>query len=375
MSYAQPWRHSRLAIAVFAGAIAATSLAALTPTAAEAAALTGTITVTTPTNAKLAALTAKQVVVLTVAGTGVPALTEDSVASVGLGPTPCDALTTYVVTSATVITAKTPATCPAGVGDIVITFASGDTLTKVGGITFVAPPSIELLAVKPVINDNSAALPVLNQHQRFGTGGGQVVRVKADSSFAFDPRSAATLTASMGGKAGTEIKVYADATSSVPLASSVAGVLNNSMSFKTAAGMTDSSVTLTQNGVSKTFATAATGAVVAALPTVTSLSVQSGKAGATNVSTVITGTNFPKVLADLTDATKWLVNFCGVAATPTLASTTGLTMTVTVPDVAGQALGLGASTYAGPCPVTVTDVVATQTSAITPGSDYMVINE
>lgn len=378
MLFVHPWRRPRLA-AVAAGALASTLVAVLLPTAAHAAALTGTVVVTSPSNAKLAALTAKQVAVLTVSGAGVPALSEDNVASIGLGST-CNALTGYVVTSATVVTVKTTNLCPAGAGDILITFANGDTLTKTNGITFVSPPVIEALANNPVINDNSVFSATANQQHRLGTGGGQIVRVRADPAYAFSPATVSALSASVGGKAGTLVKVYNDSIGtpgSTAIAVGTAGVVGNSMSFTTASGMTagESTITLSQDGVAKSFLTAVTGLTVVAAPTVTTLSVQSGRANATNVSTVISGTNFPKVLSDAIDATKWTVNFCGVAATVTAASTTGLTLTVTVPDVAGVALGLGATTYAGVCPVVVTDVIGSQSSPITVGSNYAVVNE
>ncbi|GAA0278425.1 hypothetical protein [Cryptosporangium japonicum] len=382
MSFAHSRRLRRVVAPALAAAAASVVVSAiLPPAAAQAAAITGTITVSSPTNAKVAALTNKQVVNLTVAGAAVPALSEDSVASVGLGGSPCDALTTYVVTSATTISIKTPATCPAGTGDIVITFANGDTLTKTGGITFVTPPAIEAVANRPLINDNSALLATANQSRRFGTSGGQTVRVKADPAFAFDPRSTSGLAVTLNGKAGTNVKVYADATSSTPI-TTVAGAISalngNSLTFTTGLGMTagDPVLTITQDGVSKTFQVAATGGAVVAAPIVTGLSVEAGRANQTNLATVISGTNLPKVLADANDSSKWLIRFCSATATATAANTTGTSLTVTVPNnLAGDAAGLGASTYSGTCSVTVTDVAASQTSAITAGSHYAVLAE
>lgn len=378
MSNAQPRRRPRLA-AVALGAVAATFVALLPATTAHAAA-SGTIAITAPANKSLAALTAKQVATITVTGAGATQLTEDTVASVGLGPTPCDALLTYVVSSPTTITVKTPATCPAGTGDVVITFTNGDSLTKTGGITFVTPPAIEALVNKPVINENSLALAPADQARRFSTAGGQLVRVKADPGYAFQPGTGqgASLAVSMGGKAGTDVKVYADDHATTPVTSGTQPA-GNSMSFKTAQGMTagDNTITLTQGGVSKTFLVAATGIAVVAAPVVTSLSVKEGKSNGTGISTVITGANFAKVAADLTDPTKWVVKFCDTAATVAADTPiTGTTLKVTVPStLADSATGLGATVFSGVCPVTVQDVVATQTSAITSGSYYTVLNE
>ncbi|GIJ52658.1 hypothetical protein [Virgisporangium aurantiacum] len=369
--------------AVAAGALAATLVGVLLPAPAQAADLVGTIA-TSPTSGKLAALTAKQVITLTVSGAGVPALSEDNVASVDLGA--CTAIATYVVQSATVISVKTPNTCAvAAAADIVINFVNGDKLKKTGGVTFVGAPAILATAAeRPVINDNSVSIAdVTKQARRFSTGGGQVVRIKALSTYAFDPRSTAGLAASMGGKPGTNIKVYADEDGTTPLGTSTAGSVGNSMTFTTASGMVagDNTVTISQDGVSKSFLVADTGIAIVSAPTVTGLSVPAGRANATNISTVISGTNFPTVLADLKDPAKWSVKFCGVEVAPagfTASTTTATAMTVTVPDLAAVAVGsggLGAAVYAGVCPVTVTDVLASQTSPITAASHYTVVNE
>jgi hypothetical protein len=379
MSYAQPSHRFRLAAALGSGVLAATILAVIPPTAAQAATLPGTLAVTTPANGKLAADTAKQVVVLTVSGSGATLLTEDNVSGVQLGSdTDCDDLTNYVVTSPTTITVKTPTGgCAAAAGEeVAILFNSNaDKISKAAALSFIAPPEIEAVGNKPVINDSSALLATANQQRRFSSAGGQLVRVKADPNFAFDPRTAAALAVSMGGKPGTELKVYATADGTVPLATSAAGSNGNSLTFKTAAGMTDNTVTLTQNGVSKSFANATHLATVSAVPTVTGLSVNAGRSEATGVSTVISGTNLPKVLADAQDPTKWTVEFCGVAASVTAVSTTGTSLTVTIPDIAGEATGLGASTYAGTCRVKVTDVVNSLASPISSGAAYTALNE
>ena len=368
MSIARTGRRSRVAAALGAGVLAAAMSTALMPTPAQAAVLTGTITVATPANAKLAADTAKQVVVLNISGTGAPTLSEDNVASVGLGATPCDALITYVVTSATSITVKTPTGgCPAAASaqSIVITMTNGDTLTKASAITFVSPPRVTATAAsKPVINENSAALLPANQQQRFLTSGGQIVRVKAASDFAFDPRTTASLAATLGGKVGTDFKVYAaDGTTlmapGTATDATVAAQVGNFMTFRTTAAMDDSNdtISITQNGVSKSFLTADTGVNVAAGPAITTMSVDSGRSSGGTV-VQITGTNFNKTATYGTDVE---VYFCGIEAAsygttvpvvPAI-NTAGTIITVVTPDVTASASGVGATAYSGTCPVTV----------------------
>ena len=397
MSIARTGRRSRVAAALGAGLLAATLSAALQPAAAQAVALTGTITVTSPTSAKLAADTAKQVIVLTVAGAGVPALSEDNVASIGLGvtatPDACDALTTYVVTSPTVVTVKTPTTgtppgCPVGTGDIVINFVGGDTLTRTNGITFVAPPSLAALAAKPIINENSSGLAVANQQQRFLSSGGQVVRVKSGAGFAFDPRTVAALGVTLGGKAGTEVKVYrgtdntlltaANATDAILTTEATAG---NYLTFRTTAAMDPANdvVSVAQNGVSKSFLKAETGAEVATGPAITSMSVNSGKAtGGTVVA--LTGTNFNKDVTKY-NGTDIRVMFCGVEAddygttSPVVpaVNTAGTVITVVTPDVTNVATGVGTGTYAGTCPVTI--IEGTWTSPLNGNTAFSFLSE
>jgi hypothetical protein len=182
----------------------------------------------------------------------------------------------------------------------------------------------------------------------------------------------------MGGKAGTNIKVYAlDGTQ---LATSAAGVAGNSMSFTTATGMSaaDDTVTITQDGVSRTFATAETAADVVALPTITSLSVTSGKAGAATT-TVITGKNFSTTAADYTGGT-FDVTFCGVVATAfgsTPVNSAGTQITVVTPDVTNVSPGLGTSVYNGPCEVRVgaDSSDATTMSPMNPASVFTFLRE
>jgi hypothetical protein len=141
----------------------------------------------------------------------------------------------------------------------------------------------------------------------------------------------------------------------------------------------ENTVSITQNGVTKSFPVTATGIAVVPAPSVTSLSVESGRAIGGN-STVITGTNLPRVLGDAKDPAKWLVKFCNTtvpAASITAVNTlsAAVTVTVTVPNLTDSAAGLGVGTFAGPCPVTVTDVAAGEKSSISQGSTYTVLNE
>src|SRR6185312_9049546 len=153
---------------------------------------------------------------------------------------------TYIVTSPTTIAVKTPSGgCPAttasGGDNIVINFAGSNTLTKTGGLFFINPPAIVAAANKPVITENSALLLTTNQVQRVLAAGGQTVRVKAASTYAFDPRTAQGLAVTFGGKAVTDLKVYDDSGSApvlVAAGASSAPALGNFMTFKTGIGMT-----------------------------------------------------------------------------------------------------------------------------------------
>jgi hypothetical protein len=404
MSLVPSWRHSRLVRAVSISAAAATLLVVVQPLPAHASVLPGTLAVTVPSNGKLAALTKNQVVTLTVSGTGATALSEDNVVAVKLGgDTNCDDLTNYVVTSATTINVKTPTTgCAAsssGAEDVAILFndlTNPDTITKTAGITFVTPPKIAALVAKPVINDNSSGISdVTKQAQRFLTTGGQVVRVKAASDFAFDPRTgttAASLKVSLGGKDGTEVKVW-DATTGLTQRTAaaatdltVAADVGNYMTFKTASGMdaNNDTIIITQNGVSKSFLKADTGAEVAKGPIITSLSVTSGKAtGGTTVA--ITGANFTTTAAayanDGSNTVK--VMFCGMEAdnygvstvTPAIPAVNsgGTIITVVTPNVTADATGVGATKYAGVCPVSIEE--GSWVSPVNAATSFAFLNE
>jgi hypothetical protein len=373
------WRNRAVAIGVSATAAAAT--VAGVPPVAHADAMPGTITIATPANGRLAAGTAKQVLMLNVAGA---TLSEGQVIGVNLGSSPaCQSIPTYIITSATTMTVKTPTggcpvtTAPDG-DNIEILFAGGKTLTKTGGLYLVTPPAIAAAADRPVINDNSAMLASANQVTRFLASGGQTVRVRADATYAFDPRGAAALGVTFGGKPGSEVKVFDGATGVqvMPTTDAAPGA-GNYLTFKTVAGLSadDAGLTITQNGVSRTFAAADTGVSIMVAPAVASLSVTSGKSRAPT-STVVTGSGFSKTLADYTgDAPTWRVQFCRVRATVTAVNATGTSLTVTTPDVSDNADGLGKGVFAGTCPVTVTDVGTGATSPISGGGYFSFLNE
>jgi hypothetical protein len=358
MSIVRPWRHLRISAAAVISAVVA--LVALVPATPAAAAVTATsIAVSTPSTGKVAANTEKQVVVLTITGLAGATLTEENITGVDLGgDSNCADLPVYVVTSATTLTVKTPSGgCDPTSGNtpesVTIEFTGSQTLTKATtNLFFIAPPV--LAGTAPVITDNSSALPAANQIKQFVAGGGQTIRVKADSTFAFS--STGALSASLGGKALT----------SVTIANS--GNTGNYFTGRTAAGMStsDPSLSITHNGVTKTFAAASIDNIsIVNAPLITSLSVTSGKVD-TATTTVITGQN-------LTGATA--VTFCGVAGV--IASNpapTATTMTVTTPTaVSDVSPGLGSGVYAGSCPVKVTTPGGTNVHS--PASNFTFVVE
>ncbi|WP_433053938.1 hypothetical protein [Dactylosporangium sp. CS-033363] len=352
------------------------------PHVAYGATLTGTIAITTPVGGKLAADTAKQVLVLTVTG---QTLSEALVTGVNLGTDPnCQNIPTYIVTSATTLAVKTPtggcpATTASGGDNIDILFAGSNTLSKTGGLNFITPPTLAALLDKPVINDNSSLLASTAQVQRLLTAGGQTVRVKAGANYAFDPRSAQGLAVTFGGKAATEIKVYDNTGTLIPATTSSTPANGNYMTFKTAAGLSnDASLTISQGGVSKTFAGSDTGINLVTLPTVTSLTISSGRTKAAT-STVLTTSALPdKTVADYNGGSAtWGVFFCKKQATVTAINPTGTAITATTPDVSDDADGLGTGVFAGTCPVTIADLSGAQPvmGPITAGGYFNFLNE
>ncbi|HWS32324.1 MAG TPA: IPT/TIG domain-containing protein [Actinoplanes sp.] len=345
---------------------------------------------TSPTSGKLAAATAKQVIILTVGGAAATALSENTVTSVQLGgDATCATVDSYVVTNATTLTVKTPTNgCPASPGGtaeaIRINFAGGDYIEKLSAITFVSPAALPLAATKPVTTENSLALGTADKVTRFHTTGGQIVRVVADSTYTFDPRTSAGLAVTFSGKAGTEIKVYDTATSTTPLANTVAASgPGNALTFKTAAGMstTDKTLTITQGGVSKTFSATDTGVTaIAAAPIVTGVVPNSARIGA-GTTVVVSGTGFEKDASKYNNTVK--VKFCGVdaasygtTAVPAAVNTAGTQITAVVPAGLGNVSpGLGTGNYAGTCAVQVVDTTAGTESPITAASTIALVKE
>jgi hypothetical protein len=364
MSHAQPRQRPRALIAAAGATILAAGLAGAAIAPMQAVAATGTLAVTTPSNFKLAADTAKQVIILTVSGTNATKLSEDNVKDVTLHDTDtdCQNLDTYVVTSPTTVTIKTPtggcSVSLTGPEDVVIEFTDTTTLTKTDGLTFVPPPAVKAASgtVQPVSTEYSADLTYAQIKKRFLSTGGQTVRVLADATYAFDPRSTAGLKVNLGGKDGTEVKVFTVAGAALPSTSTEAQVtaeVGNFLTFKTASGMDTATDTLviTQNGVSKSFTGAPVGSFdVVAGPVITAISPGFGKPnGGTTVT--ITATGLDKTLTAGTD-TK--VFFCGIEGTGAAFNTAGTALTVTTPNVTNSVNGLGTGNYAGTCPVTIT---------------------
>jgi hypothetical protein len=359
---------------------------------ASAGAITGgNIVVATPTTGKVAANTPKQVIILTLtlpANSGVT-VSEEGITSVNLGATRCTAMDWYIVTGTTQIAAKTPdddddtkdgcaPTGSATTGEtIVVTFANGDTLTKTASnLFFILPPAIAAVGSAPVVTENSAAITDPDDRvKRLIASGGQTVRITASSDFAFSGGSTAGLAVTIGGKALTEVKAYNKPVSGAPTVLTGAAQdsdKGNYLTGKTTTGMTASatpSVIITQNGVSKTFASTATGITIETAPVITALSVTSAKSGvATNVT--VTGTGF---------ATTATAKVCGVTATVATAPTSaGTSMVLTVPaGIADADPGLGTGVFAGPCPIVITNTVSSvdYDSPINDKSTIVIISE
>ncbi|MDG6105446.1 hypothetical protein Daura_47325 [Dactylosporangium aurantiacum] len=354
MSLVHSWRGSRLATFAGTGTAAAALLSAATlvgmPMAAHAAPAATSITIASPVGGKVAADTAKQVVIINVVGLTGATLDEASVASVDLGAdADCQGLDFYIVTGTTSIAVKTPdpggCAPTSGVASetIAINFTNGvGTLTKtLSGLIFVTPPALD--STTPVITDLSSELPSVDQIQQFAASGGQVIRVKADSGFAFTGQ-AGQLTATLGGKPLTEIKVYKK-TDGTLLTTAPSNTENgNWFTGKTAAGMSGANLAITHNGVTKTFAAADIGTSVVAVPAVTTMNPTSGKINAATTVT-LTGT--------FTGATG--VTFCGVAGTNFVLNAAATSITVKTPTtgLADDAAGLGTGVFSGVCPVKV----------------------
>ncbi|GAA4928608.1 hypothetical protein GCM10025331_10280 [Actinoplanes utahensis] len=315
-----------------------------------------TLTAVSPT--KLAAGLANRVVTLT--GTN---FDEDQILSIDLGAdADCQALTSYVVTSATSIAVKTPTGgCDAGAAaPVTINQTETGEVVKTGAITFVDPPTIT--ASNPISTENSAALDAADRVTKLSTTGGQVIRIKAGSGTTFTGQSGAALSGTFGGKALTTVGFLDNA--GAPQLASAAGNAGNYWIARTGTGLSAASNTLTinLNGVSKTFSSADTGLTIAPIPTVTSLDVTSGKAK-TATTVKITGTNFTATAAD------WRVEFCGEDVTPSAATTTQLT--VTTPATIGDEVGFPDTVWEGVCPVRVYPAATpANISPVSPGSFF-----
>lgn len=322
------------------------------------------VTITTVTPAKIAAGLANRVVIIN--GTN---FDEDQILSIDLGADPdCQELTSYVVTSSTSISVKTPgegdnpgAGCSAGAAAAVnINQTEAGEATKAAAITFVDPPTIA--AANPISTENSAALDAANRVTKVSTTGGQNIRIKAGTGTAFSGVAGAGLSGTFGGKPLTTVGFLAPDLSAQ--ATSAAGTNGNYWIAKTGTGLSTASntLTITLNGVSKTFSAADTGLTIAAIPTITSLDVTSGKAkSATAVK--ITGTNFTTTPAD------WRVTFCGEAVTPSASTATQLT--VNAPATIGDEVGFADDVWEGVCPVRAYPAAApTNISPVSPGSYF-----
>lgn len=369
MSIARMWRRGRVAVGATAAVLASVALVPSTP---ASAAVTGTIAISTPVGGLVAADTEKQVIIFNVTSLVGNTISEDTIESIDIhtSDTACKELEFYIVTAGTSVAVKTPtggcdATSGVASETVAIHFVNGDTLTKtLSGLVFVPPPKIEALANAPLITDNSSLLTDPDDRIKvFQAAGAQTIRVKAASDFTFSG-AAGKLSASLNGKALTEVKVWkADGSGAF---TGTSGDNGNYFTGKTATGMTtgDATLSITHNGVTKSFLTAATGATVAAVPTVTSLSPTFGKSGAETTVTV-TGTN-------LTAATG--VTFCGLAGSAPVVASNGTSLTSKTPAaIADASPGLGTGNLSGVCPVKVTN--ANGTSILTAGSVFSFLTE
>ncbi|WP_305782338.1 IPT/TIG domain-containing protein [Symbioplanes lichenis] len=329
------------------------------------------MTITTVTPSKVAAGQANRVILIN--GTN---FDEDQITGITLGSDPdCANLQSYVVTSATQISVKTPAAVPAASnpataapGCVATTGAAEDvtvlqvdasgatgSVTKSAAVTFVPPPSLTALVTTagseayPAYTENSAELTDATKRVRdLTTAGGQAIRIKASGDFAFSGATSAGLSGTLGGKPLTTVGFL------TPLgatqAATAAGDAGNYWIARTGTALTASAtptLSITQGTVTRNFVVADHGLTIVATPVVTSLDVNSGKVNAATT-VKITGTGFSGTPADLS------VTFCGVAApTPTASTLTSITVTTptTVSGTAGT--GLGTAT-AGVCPVVVT---------------------
>jgi hypothetical protein len=365
MSLALAPRRRRAATVAVAVLLVPVGLVTLQQSQAQAAAVS---TITSIAPAKVAAGVANKVITIT--GTG---FDEDQITSVSLnvgGDSACRLLTAYVVASTTSLVVKTPTGGCTATDTTALPTGETVTVTEVGGavvttpvttaaqrLTFVPPP--EIATTNPVITENSSNLATGDEVVTLLPAGGQLIRVRALGTFGFDGRTSATntLSGTLGTKALTTILVY---NSEGVLQGTTAPSVGNYFTARTplvlAAGGSHI-LSITQNGVSKSFTTTATGLSWPATPTINTISVTSGKASFATAVT-ITGTNFDSVLADYSGTVKAWVKFCDVSATVSAATVvvaTGVTtLTLTTPDTTdGAAFGFASGVFEGVCPVRV----------------------
>lgn len=366
MPFVRSWRLSRPVVgATVASALSVVALVPAVP--ASAAVITGgDIVVSSPPSGTVAANTPNVAILLQLTMPGGRTLALNPIATVDLGADRCRNLTASPIQGTSQILVTTPdnavdnsldgcaPTSNTTVGETIkITFANlfRDTWEKVGtGLVFVAPPAIAPAHTKPIFPENSMALPAGKRVTRLLSTGNQRVRVTAAPTFAFSGEPEAGLLVTVGGRAATDIRVWSRADPATQLTGPASNDdKGNTLSFTTGAGMTASpspSITITHNGISKTFPAADTGLTIVTAPIVTAVTPAYLTAGETAAVT-LTGTGFSAG----TTAT-----VCGVAVSPGPPTSNGTSMTISVDTrgIVNNAYGLGAAVYSGVCPVVLT---------------------
>lgn len=366
MPLVRSWRLSRPVVgAAVASVLSVVALVPAIPASAEVI-TGGDIVVSSPESGTVAANTPNLVIMLLLTMPAGFTLGEDLIEAVDLGADRCRDLEPFLIPGTSQILLTTPdnavddsfdgcaPTANATVGEMItITFANGgsDTWEKTdSGLVFIAPPAIAAANTNPIFPENSMGLPAGDRITRLLSTGNQRVRVTAADTFAFSGGSAAGLAVTVGGKAATDVRAWSRADPTTLLTGPASDDdKGNTLSFKTAAGMTASTsppITITHNGISKTFAAADTGLTIVTAPIVTAVSPAYLKAGTATTVTLI-GTGFA---ADTT------ATVCGVTVSPGVPNSDGTSMTISVDtdDIVDDADGLGTTTYSGVCPVVLT---------------------
>lgn len=352
-------RRSRLIAS--AAAVLVTNVALLVP---AGPALAAAMTITSVSPAKVGAGMGAQT--MTITGTNFDASLIGGI-SVGADSN-CAGLTNHVVTSRTQIVFRTPgigcAVSPGGIPETISIWGTDFTTllaTKVNAVLFVPPPALADPLEKPVITDNSSLLDLADQVTALNAAGGQVIRIKAGNTFAFDGRSPAALSGTLNGRVLTSVGFRAPDGVTVQTGTAVPEPGNYwlARTMVPLPVVAASTLVLTQNTVSRTFAEAATGLTVVNAPVVTGLDFRAGKTGGATV-TRIMGSGFGSSANDLT------VTMCGKTA-PIVGSPSSSTVTVQTPNpggspptaVADLVAALGGT--AGVCPVVVTRTTGSET--------------